>query len=578
MENIDREALLSAPFSYKRPENLIYAVDEKPPFWQLAALSLQQVCILATYLILIVIIGHDGKIEPKIIQNMISVSMVVLGIATVLQAIWKGPVGSGFLVPPVVSAIYLHTSIIAVEEGGLPLLFGMTIVAALCEILFGYLFLFMRHLFPPVVCGLIIIAIGFDLGLIGFAHVFDVKHELSSEQYGLHLFVSFITLAIMVGFTVWGKGVTKLFSVLFGIIVGWIFAEILELIPATHQQALDAASLIGFPHFNDLSYSFNLQLCIPFLICGLAAALRTVGTITTCQRINNANWKHPEMNNIQKGIYADGLGSLIGGLLGISGISASPSAVGVSKFTLATSRYIAFGIAVWFMIFACIPKISALFVSIPLAVMGAVLLYTGSILLASGIEAVMYRPLNPRLTFILGISLFFGLSRKIYPAFFDELPSWLQLFTTTSLSITTLTALLLNALFRINIWKQFDVSIANDQDWGQIDQLLEQNVKKWGAKQSDIKNGATFIKKLTQKLIESGDAEGPIHAKIKYEPQSLIINFEYPGKLINLNPSTMSDETASTIGLSGYLEDIYPDQIIRSSHDGMCRIQCVFDL
>jgi xanthine permease XanP len=36
--------------------------------------------------------------------------------------------------------------------------------------------------------------------------------------------------------------------------------------------------------------------------------LRTVGVITTCQKINDLDWKRPELKSIQRGIVADGIG------------------------------------------------------------------------------------------------------------------------------------------------------------------------------------------------------------------------------------------------------------------------------
>jgi hypothetical protein len=51
----------------------------------------------------------------------------------------------------------------------------------------------------------------------------------------------------------------------------------------------------------------------------VAAGLRTVGVITTCQRINDVNWKRPDRRSIAGGVLADGLGCAIGEALGVSG-------------------------------------------------------------------------------------------------------------------------------------------------------------------------------------------------------------------------------------------------------------------
>ena len=60
-----------------------------------------------------------------------------LAISTVRQAQTRGPVGSGYLAPPVFSAIYIGPAALAAEVGGLPAVFGMTIFAGLVEMARG---------------------------------------------------------------------------------------------------------------------------------------------------------------------------------------------------------------------------------------------------------------------------------------------------------------------------------------------------------------------------------------------------------------------------------------------------------
>jgi hypothetical protein len=66
------------------------------------------------------------------------------------------------------------------------------------------------------------------------------------------------------------------------------------------------------------------------------------GGRSTCQKINDTDWKRPDLGPIQRGILADGIGCMVGGLLGVMGMNIAPSLVGVSKATGATRRYIAF--------------------------------------------------------------------------------------------------------------------------------------------------------------------------------------------------------------------------------------------
>ena len=97
---------------------------------------------------------------PAVAQSAVSLGLFAMGLSAGLQALPRGPVGSGYLAPPVLSAIYLPPSLVAVAAGGLPLVFGMTIVAGLFEALLSRLLPKLRLAFPPLVCGFIVAAVG----------------------------------------------------------------------------------------------------------------------------------------------------------------------------------------------------------------------------------------------------------------------------------------------------------------------------------------------------------------------------------------------------------------------------------
>ena len=68
------------------------------------------------------------------------------------------------------------------------------------------------------------------------------------------------------------------------------------------------------------------------------------------------------------------------------------------------------------------------------AIIGAALVFNGASMLMGGIQIVMSRPVTMRSTFIVGISLLFALSRRVYPEFFTLLPPWTHAFTDSILS------------------------------------------------------------------------------------------------------------------------------------------------
>src|SRR5258708_6453378 len=103
-----------------RPPGLIYAVDERPPGPQLALLGLQHAGMIAVYLVLIVIIVRAAGVADGVALSAIGMGLVAIALASALQALRLGPVGSGYLAPPVYSAIYLGPSVLAAHARGLP--------------------------------------------------------------------------------------------------------------------------------------------------------------------------------------------------------------------------------------------------------------------------------------------------------------------------------------------------------------------------------------------------------------------------------------------------------------------------
>jgi xanthine permease XanP len=517
------------------PDNLTYAVDDVPPLPELIFLGLQQVMVISIYLVMVAIVVRAAGTPAEVAQSAVSLGMLALAIGVVLQALWKGPLGSGYLAAPVFSAVYLHPSLAAVAMGGLPLVFGMTMCAGLFEMLLSRLLRHLRAVFPTVVCGFIVMAVGIELGLIGAKQWLVVNSGLAGEARSLHIAVATLTLAVMVGLAVWGRGLVRLLSALLGLSLGCGVAFTLGFVAPQALQSIREAPFFGVPRLSHLSYAFHPAMAVPFLIAGLAAALRTIGVITTCQRINDVNWKRPDRQSIAGGVLADGLSCSIGGALGVIGMATAPSAVGVSQATGATSRYIAFAIAGWFGLFACMPKLAACFLALPDSVVGGALVFTGSMMLVSGIQIIAAHQLDIRKTMVVGISLLLGLTHETFPGFYQTLPAWLRIIADSILSIATVSAVLLNLLFRVGIRKTSTATIETDQESRErLEQMIRQEGKTWGVT-TDVVEEANATAKQVLNLIEEGHlADGPLTARINFDEVSFVVDIHYSGDLLRL--------------------------------------------
>ncbi|MDD4189938.1 MAG: hypothetical protein PHI28_01285 [Mangrovibacterium sp.] len=72
----------------RKPANLIYGVDDKPPFMMSLMMGTQHVCLMFITMILPVVIVRQlsGTITPQEARSFMSISMFSGGLVTILQA------------------------------------------------------------------------------------------------------------------------------------------------------------------------------------------------------------------------------------------------------------------------------------------------------------------------------------------------------------------------------------------------------------------------------------------------------------------------------------------------------------
>jgi NCS2 family nucleobase:cation symporter-2 len=127
----------------------------------------------------------------------------------------------------------------------------------------------------------------------------------------------------------------------------------------------------------------------------------------------------------------------------------SSSNIGLSIATGATSRRIAYSTGTILILLAFLPKLSSVFVVMPTPIMGASLIFAVSFMILAGIQIIMSRMIDSRKTFVIGFSIIFGLSVDFVPGLYRDVHPWLHPFFSSSLSLATISAVLLNLFFRI---------------------------------------------------------------------------------------------------------------------------------
>jgi xanthine permease XanP len=232
---------------------------------------------------------------------------------------------------------------------------------------------------------------------------------------------------------------------------------------------------------------------------------------------------------------------------------------------------------------SCVPKVGAVLLTLPLPIIGAALIFNGASMLMGGIQIVTSRPVTMRSTFIVGISLLFALSRRVYPEFYTLLPPWTHAFTDSILSIAVVVCVLLNLCFLIGE-RRTEVMVLEPGDGkalSRFDDKFRAQAKLWQLNAADTGRAETSVSELVRLIEEGGHAESAITASVSYDDLDLAIKLSYQGTLPYVAseqrlPRGMVEEQIFAVGLSGFLSSVFPDRLNSQQKDGACEISVYF--
>jgi NCS2 family nucleobase:cation symporter-2 len=566
----------------KKPANLLYGVDDRPPIRICILLAIQHIFFLTTGLIVVTIVMRDLGCDSSLITNVISMSMIAGGVATILQALKKGPVGSGYLCAEGTDPSFLSVSVLAGATGGLPLVFGMTIVSGVIECLLARIMHRLRVIFPPEVTGVVLTMVGLNIVPIMILDFFGVK-EAGSPIDPVNVSLAVFTLAVMVVTNVWGKGKLRLYSVIFGIMAGYAAAAALGVLTRADLMRLVNAPLLSIPDISYISFSFDVRLLIPILVVTLASTLKSVATLTMCQKINDPEWTRPDLVNIGKGTLADGIASILGGSMGAMGKSLYAASVGLTVATGVTSRVIAFWVGGIYIALAFLPKLSSFFSIMPIPVMGAAMVFMVSFMIISGVQMMTSRMIDIRRTFVIAVSLVFGLSVDIFPQLYQNLPHYLQPLFSSSLAVTTVLAIVLNLIMRIGIARQETLELVSGTDVSQkIFQFMENQGAAWGARREVVYNAMAAMTEFMEATAHVDLADARVAIAVRFDEYNLDIRIRYEGEPMAF-PMERPDKTelrqdpGAVARLAGYLVRQYADRITATQEGKQCFIDLHFN-
>jgi NCS2 family nucleobase:cation symporter-2 len=565
----------------RKPLNIVYGVDERPPLGVTVLSALQHVGLISIFLIFPLVVCREAHLSPAGVLDVLSLSMLAMGIGAILPALARGPVGSGYLCPSIFTVAYLGPSLLALKTGGLSLVFGMTVFAGCVEAALSRLLRYLRALFPPEIAGLVVVLLGVTIGAIGVRYVLGANEPQPAGTR--ELAVSALSLGVMVALSVWASGFLRMFCALLGMLAGYAAAAFLGILTPPEIHRVVDAPLVSMPAIGHLAWSFDAALIGAFAVGALAACLKTIGNVTTCQKMNDAHWVRPDMPSISGGVLADGLGTVAAGCLGTVGINSSPSAVGLAGATGVTSRRVAYAIGAIFCALAFLPKAAVLLSIMPRAVMGAALLFTACFVFINGIQIITSRLLDARRTFVVSLAFLLGISVDLLPGYFANVPAQLQPLVSSSLVVGMLIAVLLNLVFRLGVRRMAALTVHPGAiDPLAIERFLETQGAAWGARRDIIDRAIFNLTQSIETIVDGCAPQGPLRVRASFDEFRLDLQVSYDGPPLELPEQRPSNEEimASEAGqrrLAGFMLRRYADRVSSTHRAGRSRVLFHFD-
>ena len=561
-----------------RPPGLLYSVEETPPPGVLVASAFQHVAVIAITLIFPLILGQEAKLSHIQFLDLVSLSMMAIGAATILLCVKSKFVGSGYLCPACYTAIFLGPSLFALKQGGLGLVFGMTIVAGLVQVAIAPALQRLRVLMPSEIAGLVIAIVGLALAALGVRYMLGFTASQGIRQD--YLVISALSLATMTALNVWAGGYAKMFCVLIGMAVGYAASAAFGVLDFSGAMPSGGLAILRLPSVGYIHYRFDAFVLAPFIVAAFASTLRVMGDVTNCQRINDKDWVRPNFVSLAGGVAANGLASIICGLAGSLGPNSYSSCIGLSAATGITSRTVGYAVGIAFIVLALVPAVTVLFAAMPPPVMGAALFFTAAFVFTSGLQIITARMLDARKTIVIGFSFAMAVMADIYHDVFVQAPAVLQPIVGNSLVLGTVCAVVLNLIMRIGVRQRVTMKLnAGHVNRDTIEQFLTQQGGRWGARR-DIINRAIFG--VVQVLEVVGDVPECTEIEASFDEFNLDVRVRYKGAplLIPERKPTPREIIASEDGeqlLAGYLLRQSADRINCNASGGMAEVQLHYD-
>jgi len=422
--------------------------NSMPPMGQAVPLGLQHVLAMFASNVTpsIIVAGAAGLAFGSAEQiYLIQMAMLFAGVATIFQTVGFGPVGARMPIMQGTSFAFVGVLAGISATQGLGVALTACIIGGLIHFALGSVIGRIRFLFPPLVTGLVILAIGLYLIPVGIKYAAGgaADFQMAVESFGSlkHWTVALTVIIVALLFKFKTSGALSNAAILIGLLAGYAAAAMLGMVSmAGFQKASWVTSIQVLPY----GFEFSLGAVIAVTLVSIVSAVETVGDASATAKAGAG--RDATDAEIAGATYADGLGTAVAGVFGGLPNTSFSQNVGIVGMTGVMSRHVVTIAGVIMVICGLLPKIGALIASMPLPVLGGGVIVMFGMVAAAGMNVLSEVKMTRRNMVIIAISLTAGLGLNLVPTAVQYLPGIWKTLATSAVAPTAFLAIVLNQI------------------------------------------------------------------------------------------------------------------------------------
>jgi xanthine/uracil permease len=405
--------------------------------------------IFANTVVVPISVASVFKLSPSETQMMLSSSLVFTGIASIFQGLFghrfpfmEGHSGLlwGVILNLGISASSMGMSLMSIGGG---IATGILLASAVTILLISFKkgVILLQKLFSPMVMTVYLFLLTFQLIFIFFEGMFPL-----TESGTIDVYVSLLSLAMVIFVSLLklkGNSFFSNFSILIGLIVGWVIYSILFNGKAIDVNPTSDLSLTLFPLGKP-----NLEFGIIF-VSFFAVMMNLSNTIAAISAGDGQFKRETPNKSYRNSIFITTIFTVLGGLFGLVPYTPFSSSIGFLQSTrIFKLRPFLFGGGL-LILMGLIPKLASFLATMPITVGNSVLFVAYLQLFGTAYSSLNGTKFDSNSIFRLALPVLIGVSlMKVQPSIFSSLPILIQPFITNGLIMGVIISIFIEKIIK----------------------------------------------------------------------------------------------------------------------------------